>query len=254
MNRHLALRVLAASLACLLLPFGAAHAGWLDDLLKRATQMQPTVPNGAASVLTDDEVVRGLKEALAKGTQQAVGQLGKEGGYLNNLNVKIPMPENLKTVEKTARALGQDKLADEFVATLNHAAERAVPEAAAIFSDAIAQMSLEDARGILKGPDDAATQYFRKTSSARLAERFRPIVEAATDKTGVTASYKRLARQAGPVASLLGADAGDLDGYVTQKALDGLFVMIAAEEKRIRENPVARTSDLLKKVFGSLGK
>ncbi len=250
MNRRLA----AALLGLFLLAAGPARAGWLDELLKRATQMQPTAPATATAALSDEEVVRGLKEALAKGTREAVAQLGREGGFLHNPSVKIPMPEQLKTVEKAARALGQDRLADEFVATMNHAAERAVPEAAAIFSDALAQMTLEDARGILKGPDDAATQYFRKTGSARLAERFRPIVEAATEKAGVTAAYKRLSRQAGPVASLLGADAGDLDAYVTQKALDGLFFMIAAEEKRIRENPAARTTELLKKVFGSLGK
>jgi hypothetical protein len=137
---------------------------------------------------------------------------------------------------------------------MNQAAEKAVPEAAVLFSDAIAQMSMADAKSILKGPDDAATQYFRKTSEAKLKERFLPIVQAATDQAGVTAAYKKLMQKAGPTAQLLGVGATDLDAYVEGKAVDGLFKMIAAEEKRIRQDPLARGTDLLKKVFGSLGK
>ena len=247
---------LVLSLALLASP---AHAGWLDDLKKKWEDVKSS-PSGSAAVssaaaaLSDEDVVKGLKEALAKGSQQAIANLGKEGGYLNNLDVKIPLPDELKKVEKLLRGLGQDKYADQFVATLNHAAEKAVPEAAALLSDSISQMSLADAKAILKGPDDAATQYFRKTSEAKLKERFLPIVQAATDQAGVTAAYKKLIQKAGPAAKLLGSEATDLDGYVEGRAVDGLFKMIAAEEKRIREDPVARTTDLLKKVFGSLGK
>jgi len=115
-------------------------------------------------------------------------------------------------------------------------------------------MSLADAKSILKGPDDAATQYFRKTSEAKLKERFLPIVKSATDQAGVTAAYKKLISKAGPAAQFLGTGATDLDGYVEGKAVDGLFKMIAAEEKNIRANPLARSTDLLKKVFGALGK
>jgi hypothetical protein len=223
----------------------SAQAGWLDKLFKPAGTNQT-----AASVLTADEMTGGLKEALANGVQHAVRELGKPDGFLKNLDVKIPMPKKLQTVEKTLRTLKQDKMADDFVATLNRAAEQAVPEAADVFADSIRQMTVTDAKNILTGPNDSATQYFRKTSEEKLREKFRPIVTKATGAVGVTASYKNLLQQAGPAASLLGAEAGDLDGYITQKSLDGLFKMIAVEEKRIRENPVARTTDLLKKVFG----
>lgn len=235
---------------------GATQAGWLDDVKKKLGEVQssPATANAVSAALSDEDVVRGLKEALSKGARQAVADLGKEGGYLNNLDVKIPLPNELKKVEKLLRGLGQDKYADQFVATLNHAAEKAVPEAATILGDSIAQMSLADAKSILKGPDDAATQYFRKTSEVKLKERFLPIVKAATDKAGVTAAYKKLIQKAGPTAKLLGVGDTDLDTYVEDKTVDGLFKMIAAEEKRIRQDPLARTTDLLKKVFGSLGK
>ena len=224
-----------------------ARAGWLDWLGKPATTNRP---GNASAPLTGDEMAGGLKEALANGVQHAVRELGKPDGFLENLDVKIPMPKSLQTVERTLRAVKQEKLADEFVATLNRAAEQAVPEAAAVFADSIRQMTVTDAKNILTGPNDSATQYFRKTSEEKLREKFRPIVAKATTAVGVTAAYKNLLQQAGPAAALLGSEAGDLDGYVTQKALDGLFKMIAGEEQRIRENPVARTTDLLKKVFG----
>lgn len=243
-------------LACLLLAVLAfpaqAQSDWLERLLKQVTPPQGAAPAApAGGVLSQEEIARGLKEALAKGAQRAIAELGKPGGYLDNAKVRIPIPERLQGMERAARALGQGRVVDEFVTSLNRAAEQAVPEAAAIFAEAIQQMTLEDARAILKGPDDAATQYFRQRAEARLGERFRPIVSAATDRAGVTAAYKRLARKAGPMTQMLGLPAEDLDGYVTAKALDGLFLMIAAEEKRIRENPVARTSELLKKVFGA---
>ncbi|MGB5338040.1 MAG: DUF4197 domain-containing protein [Gammaproteobacteria bacterium] len=206
----------------------------------------------ATDMLSSDEMVSGLKEALQKGTQFAVDNLGQEGGFLNNAKVRIPMPDSLSWVEKTLRTLRQDKLADEFVTSLNHAAEQAVPEAAAIFGDAISAMSLDDARAILSGPDDAATQYFRTHTEAALTEKMRPIVTEATAKAGVTASYKSMMSRAGSLTSLLSSDTTDLDGYVTGKTLDGLFLMVAEEEQRIRENPLARSTDLLKKVFGSV--
>lgn len=251
---HPVIQSVILGLMLVIIPLGSAWAGFFDFLKKPATTNEPATGQGALMALTQDEIAKGLKEALSKGVQQAVSQLGKEDGFLKNLDVKIPMPQSLQTVEKTLRTLKQDKFADEFIATMNHAAERAVPEAAAIFADSISKMTVEDAKNILHGPDDAATQYFRKTGEAQLKERFLPIVKKATESTGVTASYKNLLQQAGPMAQFLGKDAGDLDGYVTQKSLDGLFKMVAAEEKRIRENPVARSTDLLKKVFGSVTK
>lgn len=162
------------------------------------------------------------------------------------------MPDSLTWVEKSLRTLGQEQLADEFVASMNHAAEQAVPEAAAIFSDAIQTMTLDDARAILNGPDDAATEYFRTHTESTLTERMLPIVTRTTESTGVTSAYKRMLSSTGGLTSMLSGDATDIDGYVTRQALDGLFSMVAVEEKRIRENPMARSSDLLKKVFGSV--
>ncbi|MDD4880764.1 MAG: DUF4197 domain-containing protein [Gallionellaceae bacterium] len=240
---------------------GAAQAGFMDMLKdalgtnKASTPAAATSPAAtAATALSQDEIVRGLKEALAKGAQGAVAKLGKDGGFLNNAAVKIPMPESLATVEKTLRKLGQDKYADQFVTTMNQAAEKAVLEAASILSETIRDITLDDAQAILKGSDDAATQYFRKKSEARLTERFKPIVTQATDQAGVTSAYKKMVKKAGPFASMLGAGNEDLDSYVTKKSLDGLFKMVAEEEKAIRANPVERTTDLLKKVFGSLVK
>jgi hypothetical protein len=249
---------LVLSLACAL----PAHADWLDDLRMKWEEIlpiqspasTPAIGTAASTALSDEERVNALKEALSKGMQQAIASLGKDGGYLNNPDVKIPLPDELKKVEKLLRGLGQDKYADQFVATLNHAAEKAVPEAAALFADAISQMTLADAKALLEGPDDAATQYFRKTSESKLKERFLPIVKAATDQAGVTAAYKKLMQQAGPTAQLLGMGGTKLDAYVEGKAVDGLFKVIAAEEKRIRQDPLARSTDLLKKVFGTLGK
>lgn len=228
-----------------------AVAGWSDylDQLKDSV----SIPTATAPDLnlTNAEMVSGLKQALEKGTQFAVDSLGKEGGFLDNSAVKIPMPDSLSWVEKSLRSLHQDALADEFIDTMNHAAEQAVPEAAAIFGAAIQNMSVQDAQGIVAGPDDAATQYFRTNTEAALTEKMRPIVEAATARAGVTSAYKNMTARAGGMTSLLSGDATDLDSYVTGKTLDGLFLMIAEEEKKIRENPLARSTDLLKKVFGA---
>jgi hypothetical protein len=247
-----------------LVPAVATRAALLDSLGfgKKGTNDTSSLVSGLPASLSQDQVVEGLKEALGKGVQRAISQLGRDGGFLTNLNVKIPMPEKLRTVEKSLRAMKQDKLADEFVTTMNHAAEQAVPEAAAVFGQAIKGMSIADAKVILTGTNNAATQYFRKTTETNLFEKFLPIVKKATDQTGVTASYKRLTEKAaggtssfGSLSrSVLGTEAMDVDAYVTNKALDGLFKMVAEEEKRIRENPAARTSELLQTVFGAVKK
>ena len=231
-----------------------------------ATNPPPVPPASAVAGLaglSQDQMVRGLQEALGKGLQQAVAALGHEGGFLTNLAVRIPMPEKLQKVEAAARAMKQDKLADDFVATMNHAAEQAVPAAGAVFVDALKQMTIADATSILNGSNDAATQYFQKTTRTNLYARFYPIVQKATENTGVTAAYKSLVQKVdltkslGGVGSALGGslldkDAMDVDAYVTNKAMDGLFKMVAEEEKQIRQNPVARTTDVLKSVFGAL--
>ncbi len=163
-------RLSAISLLCAVSV--TAHAGWLDSLKKvieevkppasTATSPAPTLTNAVTAALSDEDVVKGLKEALSKGTQQAIANLGKEGGFLNNLDVKIPMPDELARVEQLMRQLGQDKYADQFVATMNHAAEKAVPEAAIIFSDSISQMTLADAKAILMGPENRPPNSFAR--------------------------------------------------------------------------------------------
>jgi hypothetical protein len=240
----------AMSLVCA----SSVTAGLSDymDSLKGVLDTSPAAVPAATDKLSNDEVVAGLKAALEKGTQYAVDSLGKDGGYLDNADVRIPMPDSLSWVEKSLRTLGQEQLADDFVASMNHAAEQAVPEAAAIFSNAIQEMTLEDARAILNGPDDAATQYFRTHTETTLTERMRPIISRTTESAGVTSAYKRMLSSAGGLSSMLPGNLTDIDGYVTQQALDGLFTMVAVEEQRIRENPLARSSDLLKQVFGSV--
>jgi Protein of unknown function (DUF4197) len=230
------------------------------DLFKRKPAADQTSAAAASlSGLSQDQMVGGLKEALGKGVEQAVASLGKTDGFLKDANVKIPMPESLQTVEKTLRTLRQDQLADEFVTTMNRAAEQAVPEAVAVLGDSVKQMSIADAKSIVTGTNNAATQYFRRTSETNLHARFLPIVKAATEKAGVTSAYKRMTDKTGSgfgglSGVLLGKQAPDLDDYVTRKTLDGLFLKIAKQEKLIRENPMARTTDLLQKVFGAVGK
>lgn len=203
--------------------------------------------------VSDNDIASGLKEALGKGVKFAVNSLGKPNGYLGNPRVKIPLPNSLKKLERGLRVAGQGRAVDEFVASMNNAAEKAVPVAIDVFIDAIKQMTFDDARQILfSGQDDSATMFFRRTSEETLRGKFRPIVEDFTAKTGVTSKYKTMIGRAGFAAALLGKDATDLDGYVTQKALDGLFLLVADEEKKIRKNPLGRTTDLLRKVFGIL--
>ncbi|HWC60816.1 MAG TPA: DUF4197 domain-containing protein [Verrucomicrobiae bacterium] len=218
--------------------------------------------SAALNGLSQDQLVGGLKQALSNSVQYAVSQLGHTDGFLTNLEVKIEMPARLSVVEKTLRSLKQDKLADNFVVAMNHAAEQAVPQATAVFADAIRQMSIDDAKAILAGPNDAATEYFRRTTSTNLFARFHPIVQQATASAGVTSAYKKMTAAAAgsnnsfmkSVSGLMGTDAMDVDSYVTNKALDGLFKMIADEEAKIRANPAARTTDLLQKVFGAAQK
>lgn len=241
--------------------------GIVSTLSPAATKAPDSTSQGTTGLasLSQDQVVQGLKDALGKGLQQAVAGLGRDGGFLTNLDAKIPMPEKLQKVETALRAINQQKLVDDFVATMNHAAEQAVPEAAGVFADALKGMTIEDAKSILAGPNDAATQYFQKATQTNLYAKFQPIVQKATEKTGVTAAYKKVMAKAnigqglGSLGSALGGslldkDSLDIDAYVTNKALDGLFKMVAAEEARIRQNPVARTTDMLQKVFGALKK
>ncbi|MGA7802954.1 MAG: DUF4197 domain-containing protein [Gammaproteobacteria bacterium] len=239
-------------LLCGLLPVVAADAGWRDFLeqLPGGSREGSTAASRAGS-LSESEMAGGLKEALQKGIQHAVSQLGRAGGFLDDASVRIPMPKQLQWVERSLRAVGQERRADEFVTSMNRAAEQAVPQAARVFSDAAKAMTLKDARAIVSGPQDAATAYFRSHTEGQLTDRMLPIVRQATARVAVTANYKRLMAAAGPMAGYLGTDAVDLDSYVTRRTLDGLFLKIAEEERQIRENPAARTTALLKKVFSN---
>jgi hypothetical protein len=250
----------------LILSIACAQAGWLDALGLGSSSTNNTAASAGLAALSSSQVAGGLKDALGNGLQHAVASLGHDGGFLTNFAVKIPVPEKLQAAEKTLRAVGQGKLVDDFIATMNHAAEQAVPEAASVFGDAVKQMSIDDAKAVLTGPDDSATQFFRRTTQTNLYAKFYPIVQQATAKAGVTSSYKTMLAKvnssggsfggalSGLESKYLGADALDVDAYVTKGALDGLFKMVADEEKNIRQNPVARTTDLMKQVFGAVTK
>jgi hypothetical protein len=201
--------------------------------------------------ISADESGGALRQALSQGATAAVASLGRPDGFLGNPKVKIPLPESLQKAEKLMRKLGMGKRADELITTMNRAAEAAVPEAKELLVNAVKQMTLQDAKAILTGGDDSATQYFKRTTSAPLTEKFLPIVRKATEKVKLAEKYNRYAKQAAKLGLLDEKDAS-LEDYVTQKALDGLFLMIAEEERAIRKNPLGQASSLLQKVFGAL--
>lgn len=205
----------------------------------------------AVTGLSDQEAVDGLKQALIQGSSVAVGKLGVPDGFLGNPKVRIPLPEHLQKGASMLRMLGLGAQLDQLEVTMNRAAEAAVPEAKAILLESIKKMSIQDARQILTGGDTAATEYFRRTASEPLAARFLPIVQRATDQVGLARQYDQIA---GPAAQLglIDEKQATLDGYVTQKALDGLFLMMAEEERAIRRDPLGQGSRLLRKVFGAI--
>jgi hypothetical protein len=206
---------------------------------------------GGEKGLTNDEIVKGLKEALEIGTSTAVKTVSKTDGYFKNPLIKIPLPENIQKVEKLLRATGFGNKVDEFELSMNRAAERAAPEAKNIFWDAIKQMTFTDAREILDGQDDAATRYFKDKTLDRLQEIFKPITRQAMSEVGTTSYYQSLDAKIKTIPFAADQMSFDLDQYVTDKGLDGLFLMLAKEEKKIRQDPEAQVTDLLKKVFGS---
>ena len=232
---------------CLLVITGfgiRAEAGfqeWLKDMAGRL---------GGEKGLSEQDIVDGLKEALEIGTANAVTTVSKIDGYFKNPKIKIPLPEHVQKFEKILRSAGFGYYLDEFELSLNRAAERAAPEAKSIFWDAIKQITFTDARQILDGPDDAATRYFEDKTSKRLQEIFKPITHQAMSEVGVTRYYQSIDSK---IKTIPFADqmSFDLDQYVTEKALDGLFLMLAEEEKKIRHDPAARVTDLLRKIFAT---
>lgn len=200
--------------------------------------------------LTSADVAEGLKEALIKGISTGSDIVSQVDGYFKNPEIKIPFPPDVRKVEDRLRQIGLGGEVDKFIMTLNRGAEDAAKEAKPIFINAIRSMTIEDAWGILRGEDDAATQYLKRTTSADLTARFKPVIQQSLNKVNATKYYSDIVNTYNRIP-LVEKVNPDLDDYATSKAIDGLFVMIAREEKRIREDPVARTTDILKRVFGA---
>lgn len=220
------------------------------QLIEQKTSTPSTSDSTADSSLDYNTVIAGLKEALEIGSRQAIETVSQKDGYFSNAQIKIPLPGQLQQASGLLRKFGLGSQVDQFELSMNRAAEQAAPEATEILVSAIKDMSIDDARTILNGPDNAATEYFREKTSTRLTELFHPSVKTSMDQVGVTKYYGELTQEAAKVP-MVGdlAQNYNLEDYVTQGALDGLFTMLAAEEKKIRENPAARTTELLKQVF-----
>lgn len=201
--------------------------------------------------ITNQEASEGIKGALDQGASTAVAKLGVPGGFLNNPKVKIPLPPALDEVAKGMRMLGRGKDADELVTAMNRAAEQAVPEAKGLLVSAVKSMTLSDAKHILTGGDQSVTQFFREKTAAPLAVKFLPIVKAATARVGLAQKYDQVAGE-GSKLGLIKGDAGNIEQYVTDKTLDGLYFMIGEEEREIRAHPAAAVSSIVSKVFGAL--
>ena len=239
----LSMMVRATTVMLVILLFATPASAQFDQILKALGLSQP-------SGLSDGKISSGLKEALRIGTGNAVKFTGKLDGYFKNQAIKILMPEKLQTMEKTLRTVGLGSRVDEFILSMNRAAERAAPAAKQIFWDAIGEMTFQDAKKILSGNETAATDYFKAKTTSKLTTAFRPIIEKATNEVGVTRQYKELVGRFQSIP-FVKAESVDIDQYITTKALDGLFYVVAQEEKKIRTDPAARITDLLKEVFGN---
>lgn len=220
--------------------------GCLIALVISAQASAATLPG-----VSESEANTGLKQALMDGSAAAVNLLGKENGFLGNPQVKIPLPPALQRIESALRFAGMRKQADDLVLAMNRAAEAAVPEAKTLLVESVKRMTVKDAHGILTGGNTAATDYFRRTTHAQLAKRFLPVVKKQTDRVGLAEQYNSLAGQALQFG-LVKQEQATIEGYVTEKALDGLYLVIAEQEKSFRSNPMGATSDIVKRVFGSM--
>ena len=248
--------IAVSALAVFMTQANALDLSTLKDAIKSSggTSSDSTVSStGGVSSLTNSEASGGLKEALTQGVSKAVASLGATDGFLGNKDVKIPLPNSLKKIEKGMKFMGMGKQSDELILKMNRAAEAAVPEAKTLLLDSVKKMSLADAKAILTGPQDAATQYFKKTTSAQMGEKFLPIVTKATENVQLADSYNKYADMGSKFGVVKKEDA-NINQYVTKKALDGVYYMVAQEEAAIRKDPLGQASSLLKKVFGSIGK
>ncbi|GFO70041.1 hypothetical protein GMLC_36200 [Geomonas limicola] len=240
--------ILVVSLVQILvmLSFTVAQAGFLGDLGKKLG-----LSDTQSSNLDDSTIIKGLKEALATGTSRAVKSVAKTDGYFGNDLIKIPIPEKISSVTNLLGRFGFQPQVDEFVLSMNRAAEKAAPKAAEYFVSALREMTFDDARKILQGGNTAATEYFKEKTGEKIFSAFKPVVASSMQDVGVTRHYNRMTDKLKSIP-FAGATAGslDLDNYVTTKAVDGLFVMLGEEEKKIRTDPAARGTELLRKVFG----
>lgn len=202
--------------------------------------------------ISNKDAAGGLRQALTQGASAAVARLGANDGFLANDQVRIPLPEGLRQAESLLRTMGMGQQADELVTAMNRAAESAVSEAKPVLVNAVKKMSIQDAKDIITGGDDSVTQYFRRSTSDELTAKFKPIVVRATSKVQLAQKYDNLAGQGAKLGLIKEQDA-KVENYVTRKALDALFLMIAQEEKSIRQNPLGAVGGLAKKVFGALG-
>jgi hypothetical protein len=218
-----------------------SSGGFLDNLVKQATK-----PSGHSQ---EDKFIAGLKEALNIGTRNAVATVSQEDGYFGSLDIRIPVPDELEDAQKMLRKVGMGDRVDTFILSMNRAAEAAAPGAVDIFVNAIRDMTVVDAYGIVKGDETAATSYFREKTTNNLYGLFRPVITESMAQVGVVQSYKRMMDRYNSIPFVKKIDV-DLEGYVTVKALDGLFFTVGEEEKRIRKDPAARVTELLQEVFG----
>ena len=219
-------------------------------MLALLSAVQPGFAAGLAS-LSNTESINGLKDALTQGATRAVSQLGAADGFLGNSEVRIPLPDSLQKIERGLKFMGMGDEADQLVTSMNRAAEMAVQEASPVLVDAVRQMSIQDAKGILTGGDTAATDYFRNTTSETLTTKFLPIVQQATAKVQLAEQYNSLASQ-GEKLGLVKPEDASIDSYVTRKALDGLFLVIGEQERAMRKDPVGAATGLARKVFSAL--
>ena len=236
-------RIAYMTFCCIALIAHPSYAGLFDDIVKGIGSVAPKA--GPA----DSQIVDGLKEALKIGTDNAVSLVSLTDGYFGNQAIKILMPDKVRKVADVLGKVGYQQQVDEFVLSMNRAAEKAAPQAKSIFVGAIKEMTFEDAKKILNGGDTAATDFFKAKTSANLYESFKPIVSSSMDEVGATRSYKEMMGRY-TALPFTKAESVDLDHHVTNKALDGLFFMVGQEEKKIRTDPAARVTDLLKTVFG----
>lgn len=211
-------------------------------------QISQTIGDVLGEGLTTEQVAAGLKEALSKGITEGAQQASRTNGYFKNPKIKIPIPEELQNIERTLRQVGLGDEVDKFILTLNRGAEEAAKEAVPIFLTAIRSMTIQDAWGILKGQDNAATQYLERVTASQLKDKFKPVIQDALEKVNATRYYHEIVSNYNRIPGVNKINP-DLDDYATDKAIEGLFILVAEEEANIRKNPAARTTALLRKVF-----